>query len=273
MTSLSGKVAIVTGASAGIGAAIATEFAAAGAHLLLVARNKDKLTAKVASLPGNFASDTAVGSHTAHAADVCDPDAAPRVVAAAVQAFGRVDILVNNAGGNVAGLGPLFAVSDADALKAFTLNVLAPMAWARAAWEHSMAEHGGVVLNVSSLSGQHGSAGTGMYAISKAALDRMTAQLAWELAPRVRVLGIAPGMTETELTTRLIQRVREQLVAGIPLGRIGTTVDIARFARFLVSDEAGWISGVTLPLDGAETAVPLGAGLPFPVDPRPSQSF
>lgn len=260
---LAGKVALVTGASSGIGAAIAAEFAHAGATVVLAARNIERLEAVAARLDGH---------PVVQVADVLSTPAAERVCRETVEQFGRLDVLVNNAGGNLGGLGPLFAVSEEQAITSFRLNVVAPIAWARMAWEHSMAAHGGVVLNVSSLSGQHGSAGTGLYALSKAALDRVTAQLAWELGPRVRVVGIAPGMTETELTSSLVRRMGPVLHSRIPAGRIGTTDDVARLARFLVSDDAAWMSGVTIPLDGGETAEPLGAHLPLPADIRPAAS-
>jgi NAD(P)-dependent dehydrogenase (short-subunit alcohol dehydrogenase family) len=259
---LAGRVALVTGASAGIGAAIARRLAAAGAHVVLVARGRERLAA-VADGLGDRAS--------AEPADVCDPADADRVVAATVHRHGRLDVLVNNAGGNLAPLGPLFAAAPDDALAMFRLNVLAPVIWARAAWQASMAARGGVVLNVSSLSARRGSVGTGLYAVTKAALDRATSQLAWELGPQVRVVGVAPGMTSTELTESLVRKLGPVLHEHVPAGRIGTTADVAELALFLVSDAASWISGVTVPLDGGELASPLGASLPMPASPRPER--
>ena len=261
-SALSGKVAIITGASAGIGASLARAFAAAGAGLVLVARGSERLNRLVAEL-----GPTA----RAVAGDVTDPDTARRAVDAARTELGGVHVLVNNAGGNLGLMGPMFAVGRERASEIFDLNVIAPVEWSRAAWEGGMSEGGGVIVNVSSLSASRGSAATGYYAVSKAALDRVTSQLAWELGPRVRVVGVGPGMTSTEMTATLVDRLGPTLYEHVPAQRIATTADVASAILFLVSDAASFITGVTLPIDGGELGVPLGSHLPMPRSAKPRQ--
>jgi len=255
---LTGRTALITGASAGIGAGIARAFAEAGARVVVVARSVGPLQQLAESIgPAALAIP----------GDVTESGTADRVVREAADHTGKIDVLVNNAAFNV-GLGPLFAVTPDDAERMYRMNVLAPQQWAKAVWDAGMGDSGGVILNISSVAGQRGGALTGTYAITKAALDRLTTQLAWELAPQVRVVGISPGVIETELSGNLATRLADAGQAA-PLGRAGTIDDVATLALFLATDAAAWITGTTVLADGGELAVPLGVGMPSRIPKRP----
>jgi NAD(P)-dependent dehydrogenase (short-subunit alcohol dehydrogenase family) len=173
-------------------------------------------------------------------------------VARTIEAFGSLDMLVNNTGINPV-YGPISDVDPVAAAKILAVNVLAPLAWTRRARDAWMGEHGGSVVNVSSVAGLRPSPGIGMYGVSKAALIRLTTELAVELGPRIRVNAVAPAIVKTQFATVLYEGREEQVAAAYPLKRLGVPEDIAGAVAFLLSDQASWITGQTLVLDGGVT--------------------
>lgn len=238
--SLAGKVALVTGASKGIGKAIARAYADAGASVLLSSRKLDALEAAAADIGGDV--DVMV-------ANAGDPAQAAAAVARCVERFGAVDILVNNAATN-----PYFgAVMDIDLArydKTFEVNLRGPLVWTQEAWRRSMQERGGSVINIASVGGFLLEPGIGIYNTTKAALIHLTKTLAGELAPSVRVNAIAPGLVKTDMARALWEPAEDRIAATMPLARLGEPEDIAGAALFLASDLAGWITGHTLVVDG-----------------------
>jgi len=250
MESLLGRAAIVTGASRGIGLGIAAELVRQGARVCVTARNAEALEAAVAELGGPKVAIAVPGK-----AD--DAGHQSEAIARTIEAFGRLDMLVNNAGINPV-FGPVIDVDLAAAAKIIAVNVLAPLAWTRLARDAWMGENGGSVVNVASISGVRTSPGIGMYGVSKAALIRLTMELAGELGPAIRVNAVAPAVVKTKFASMLYEGREEQVSAAYPLKRLGVPEDIAGAVAFLLSDQAGWITGQTLILDGGVT---LGGGL------------
>ncbi|MGH9272451.1 MAG: SDR family oxidoreductase [Ilumatobacteraceae bacterium] len=237
--SLEGKVALVTGASKGIGRAIATGFAEAGAKVMLSSRKQDQLDAAAAEIDG----ETAV--FAAHAGDV---DAAAACVEATVRHFGGLDILVNNAATNPH-FGATLDVDQGKYDKTFDVNVRGPLFWSQVAWQQALRDQPGVIINIASVGGMRAEFGLGVYNVTKAALIHLTRQLAAELGP-TRVVGIAPGLVQTDFAALLIANFGESLAASMPTKRLGEPEDIANLAVFLASDKASWITGETYVIDG-----------------------
>lgn len=250
---LEGKVAIVTGASRGIGQATARLMLESGAEgVVITSRKVDNLEQSASEL---VAAGVPPDRLHAIAARADDADDAARAVESTIERFGSCDILVNNAGTNPAP-GPLATVDMGAVDKTWSVNQRGPLLWCRAVVKGWMADHGGVIINVSSIGGLRPAPILGAYNISKAALAHMTYQLAFELAPGIRVNAVAPGVVKTRLAGALWEGREEEAGRAHPLGRIGEPDDIARAIVFLSSDAASWITGVVLPVDGGV----IGAG-------------
>ncbi len=236
---LDGKVALVTGASKGIGKAIAASLAASGAKVMLSSRKQDQLEAAAAEMQGEVA---------VYAANAGDVAAGRACVAATIERFGQLDILVNNAATNPY-YGPLLGVDEGRFDKTFQVNIRGPLFWCQAAWEQAFKERPGVILNIASVGGVRGGGALGVYNLTKAALVMMTRQLAGEVG-RTRVVCLAPGLVDTDFAGVLVKNFGAQRAAMSPTGRLGQPEDIASFATFLVSDDASWITGDTFVIDG-----------------------
>ncbi len=244
---ISGKVALVTGASRGIGLAVAAELLDRGAAGVTITSRRDENLAEAVSQlveggrdSNRILSAVARADHDHHAGTA---------ISETVERFGSCDILVNNAGTNPAG-GDLMSISQAAVDKTWAVNQRAPLVWTREAWGQWMRVHGGCIVNVASIGGVRPSPFLGAYNISKAALIFMTNQLAMELAPRVRVNAVAPAVIKTRLSALLWQSDPEGTARRHPLQRLGEPEDVAQAVAFLCSEEASWITGVTLPVDG-----------------------
>ena len=242
---LAGKTALVTGASRGIGKATAFAFAAEGANVVLCSRKQDSLDQVAAELKE---AHPAAGV-LAKAAHVGDPEQAEACVDAAVAEFGSLDVLVNNAGTNPY-FGPMVDLDVPRAEKTVQVNQLSIVVWTQLAWKKSMAEQGGSIVNIASVGGIATEIGIGFYNATKAAVIHLTRQFAAELAPGVRVNGIAPGLVRTQLARALWENHEERISQHLPLGRIGEPDDIAKVAVFLAGDDSSWITGQTLVVDG-----------------------
>lgn len=248
MSKLKGKVAVVTGASKGIGAGIARALAAAGASVVV-----------------NYASDAAGaervvqeivkedGRAIAVQGNVASPEDVERLFARTLREFGAPDIVVNNAG--VFRFDALEGLTPAEFHREFDINVLGALLVTQQAAKH-FGPGGGSVINVSSVVSTNSGPGTVVYAATKAALDSVTRVLARELGPRkIRVNSISPGFTETEGAHALGvfgTEMERQMIANTPLGRVGQPEDIAPVAVFLASDEAHWITGESLRVSGGQ---------------------
>jgi 3-oxoacyl-[acyl-carrier protein] reductase len=239
---------VVTGASRGIGLAIAHRLVAEGARVCVTARKPDPLAEAVKELGGP---DCAIG--VAGRAD--DPAHRMAAVHATVEAFGRVDVLVNNTGINPV-YGPLSSVDPGAAAKVFDVNVLSALAWTEEARHAGLgSQPGAAIINVASMAGLSPAPNIGVYGASKAALIHVTAQLAVELAPSIRVNAVAPAVVKTRFASALYEGREEQLTATYPLRRLGSPDDVAAAVAFLASDDASWITGQTLTLDGGSGLV------------------
>lgn len=240
-----GKVALVTGGSRGIGLGVARSLLAEGAKVCITGRKQDSLDAAAEELAAGDDLFTIAGS--SH-----DPEHRQAAVAAVVGRFGALDLLVNNAATNPQ-YGPLVDADLGAVSKVMEVNIVAPLGWVQQAWHQWMAEHGGVILNVASVGGIRPGASIGAYNASKAAVIHMTRQLAVELGPTVRVNAMAPAVIKTDFARALYEGREQEVADAYPLKRLGTTEDTASLARFLLSDEASWITGETVVLDGGST--------------------
>jgi 3-oxoacyl-[acyl-carrier protein] reductase len=238
---LSGKVALITGASRGIGYGVAETLVARGDRVCITGRNEDALKAAVESLGADRVIGVAGKAH--------DEEHQAAAVARTMEAFGRIDHLVNNAGTN-----PVFgAIADLDlnvARKVFETNVLSALGFAQRTWHAWQKENGGAIVNIASVAGISASPFIGAYGVSKAAMINLTQQLAHEFAPKVRVNAIAPAVVKTKFAQALYEGREAEAAASYPLGRLGVPSDIGGAAAFLTSDQSDWITGQTLVVDG-----------------------
>jgi 3-oxoacyl-[acyl-carrier protein] reductase len=248
MGKLNGKVAVVTGASKGIGAGIARTLAAEGAAVVVnysaSKQDADQVVGEITR---------AGGKAIAVQGDVSRPDDVKRLFAEARRAYGKLDVLVNNAG--IYQFAPLEAVTEADFRRQFDINVLGTILATQEAANHFGPE-GGSVINLSSVVSINPMANMVVYAASKSAVDSVTRSLARDLsARRIRVNTIAPGATATEglaAAGAVGTEFEKTLVAGIPMGRLGQPDDIARVALFLASDESSWVTGERIGASGGQ---------------------
>ena len=236
------RVAIVTGASRGIGRAVATRLAEAGAAVVAAARgdHADGVAADIRAAGGR-----AVGVGV----DVTEPRLVEAMVRTALDEYGRIDVLVNNAGIVRDRLALRMTPADWDAVVA--TNLTAAFACARAVLRPMIRQRGGRIINVGSVVGRMGNAGQANYAASKAGLEGFSRSLAREVASRgVTVNVVAPGMIDTDMTAGLDESAQAALLAQIPMGRLGTTDDVAGAVCFLASDEAAYVTGHVLAVNG-----------------------
>jgi NAD(P)-dependent dehydrogenase (short-subunit alcohol dehydrogenase family) len=237
--SLEDKVALVTGASRGIGKAIAKSYVEAGAKVMLMSRKEDALRSAADEIGG----DTAI-----FAGNAGDIETAQACVAATIKEFGKIDIFVNNAATNPYA-GPTLGIDPARYDKTFQVNLRGPLFWCQAVWEAWMIDHPGVIINIASVGGLRAEGNLGVYNLTKAALIHLTKQLAGELG-LTRVVGIAPGLVQTDFAQMLVDNYGDALAKRLPTKRLGVPQDIANLATFLASDLASWMTGETYLIDG-----------------------
>jgi NAD(P)-dependent dehydrogenase (short-subunit alcohol dehydrogenase family) len=237
-----GKSAIVTGASRGIGLSIAERLVSEGARVVITGRNQEGLDAAVERLGGPEHALGMAGraDEAAHQEDV---------IGQTLQSFGSIDLLINNAGINPT-YGPLVDLDMDAARKTVEVNCLAALTWIQRVHEAWMKTGGGAVLNVSSVSSRRPARNIGFYGASKAMLNSITEQLAVELGPGVRVNGVAPALVKTRFAAALYEGRETEVSHGYPLQRLGLPQDVSGMAAFLLSEDAAWVTGQTVVVDG-----------------------
>ena len=246
---LDGKVALITGASRGIGAAMAAEFVAAGAKVMISSRKEAALVETAAAIESRFGDSVGDAQVAVFEANAGNPEAAEACVSATIERFGRLDILVNNAATNPY-MGKMIEIDLPRVDKTYDVNLRGAFVWAQQAWKQSMAEHGGNIINISSIGGLSVETSIGHYNVTKAALLHLTRSLAKELAPGVRVNALCPGLVKTDMARALWESGEDAISQMIPLHRLGEPEDIARAALFLASDASSWITGTCIVVDG-----------------------
>ena len=243
MAGVEGRVALVTGASQGIGRACAIELARAGAKVALCARNVEKLQEVAKEIAANGGESDAIKM------DVANEEEIKAGVKAAIGRFGKVDILVNNAGITRDQL--VMRMKRADWDDVINTNLTGPFLLIQAVIGSMLKQRWGRIINVTSIFGQIGQAGQANYASSKAGLIGLTMAVAREVATRnITVNAVAPGWIETAMTNVLSDELKETMAKSVPLGRTGTDLDVAHAVKFLASEEAGYITGEVLKVNG-----------------------
>jgi len=243
MAGVAGRVALVTGASQGIGRACALTLAEGGAAIALAARNEEKLAQVASEVEGKG------GQVAVFRMDVSNEDEAKAAVKAAIERFGKIDILVNNAGVTRDTL--LLRMKRADWDTVLQTNLSGPFFCTQAAISSMLKQRWGRIINITSIFGQTGQVGQANYAASKAGLIGFTMSMAREVASRnITVNAVAPGYIETAMTEGLSPELKSKVNEMIPLGRAGSDMDVAHAVRFLASEEAGYITGHVLKVNG-----------------------
>ena len=244
MSNLKGKIALVTGGGRGIGRAICQELAARGATIIV---NYNRSGAAAAEVVAQI--EKAGGKAKSMQADVSDAEQVTAMFKAIVSDFGTIDILVNNAGMTRDNVIMMMKPDDFDAV--IETNLRSCWLCCKTAARTMMRKRSGSIVNITSVVGIAGNGGQTNYAASKAGIIGLTKSLAKEVATRgIRVNAVAPGFVETDMTADLSNEIREKAIEAIPLGRMGATQDIAKAVSFLASDEAAYITGQTLVVDG-----------------------
>jgi NAD(P)-dependent dehydrogenase (short-subunit alcohol dehydrogenase family) len=246
MTEEPARVAIVTGASRGIGLAVAQALVDRGDRVCITGRNVEPLAEAVASLGADRALFVAGKAHdAAHQEEAVDRT---------LETFGRVDYLVNNVGTNPV-FGPTIDLDAAVMRKILDINLVATFEWTQRAYRAWMRANGGAVVNIASVAALRPTPGLGVYGMSKAALIYLTQQLAFEMGPDVRVNAVAPAVVKTKFAKALYEGREEEVIRGYPAGRLGMPSDVGHTVAFLLSEHASWITGHTVILDGGSTLV------------------
>jgi NAD(P)-dependent dehydrogenase (short-subunit alcohol dehydrogenase family) len=248
---VNGRVALVTGGSRGIGLATASALASSGADVMIASRKAAGLEAAALGLRATNP-DRRIEWFVANTGD---PAQAAACVAEAVARLGKVDILVNNAATNPY-MGPMIDIDVVRADKTVQVNQFGYLRWAHEVWHAGMKDHGGVIVNLSSVGGISVEEHIGYYNVTKAAVLQMTRQLAHELAPLVRVNAVAPGLIKTDFARALWGPNEEHVAGRWPLRRLGEPADVAAAVLFLCSDQASWITGSTIFVDGGALTAP-----------------
>ena len=240
---LTDKVAIVTGASRGIGEAIAKKISSCGAKIILIARNSDQLVAVKETIISNG------GIAESMAGDVSNLNSISEIVTNTIDKWGQIDILVNNAG--IARDNIIMRMKEDDWDSVMNINLKGCFNGIKSVARPMIKNKAGRIINITSVIGQIGNAGQSNYAASKAGIMGLTKSMAKELGSRnITVNAVAPGYITTDMTNELNDEVKEQMKSSIPLGRLGTPDDVANLVCFLASDEAGYITGQTFNVDG-----------------------
>lgn len=248
MQRFDGKTALVTGGSRGIGLGIAQRLAAEGARVCITGRDENSLAEAASTFPkGQILTVSGKSQDPAHRDQVLDQIA---------NEFGQLDVLVNNAGTNPV-YGPMTELELATASKVMEINLIGTLAWTQGAANHPKLgfSDGGAVVNVSSISSEVPGEGIGIYGVSKAAINHLTKTLAAEMGPGVRVNAVAPGVVKTVFAAALYEGKEEEVASQYPLRRLGQPEDIAGPVAFLASDDARWVTGQVLDVDGGILAV------------------
>jgi NAD(P)-dependent dehydrogenase (short-subunit alcohol dehydrogenase family) len=243
---LSGRVALVTGASRGIGSAIAEVLAEHGASVVLSSRKQADLDAEAERINAKYTEKaTAIAAHSGR------PDELEKLVQATIERFSRIDILVNNAATNPY-MGPVISAELAAWDKTFEVNLRGVFLLTKLVYEASMEAHGGAIVNVASIGGLRPGIGLGVYNVTKAGVIMLTRQLARELGGNVRVNAVAPGVIKTRFAEALWgnQAILDRVLASNPMGRIGVPDEVAAAVLFLASDAASYVNGEVLVVDG-----------------------
>lgn len=243
---LSGRVALVTGASRGIGSAIASILAEHGADVVLSSRKQADLDAEAERINAEYPEKAvAIAAHAGR------PDDLERLVKGVIERFSRIDILVNNAATNPY-MGPVLGADLAAWDKTFEVNIRGMFVLTKLVYEASMEQRGGAIVNVASIGGIRPGVGLGVYNVTKAAVIMLTRQLAKELGGTIRVNAVAPGVIKTRFAEALWgnEAILERILANNPMGRIGVPDEVASAVLFLASDAASYVNGEVLVVDG-----------------------
>jgi 7-alpha-hydroxysteroid dehydrogenase len=253
---LDGRVAIVTAAGRGIGAAIARAFAEVGADVVIGARTREQLDEVAEAVRASGRRAEAI------AGDLSQRDGLAALVDRAVDAFGRVDVVVNNAGGSMPS--PFMSTTDKAFEEALHWNVTTAFNLTQLAVPHMLKAGGGSVINIASSVGRFAARGFVGYGTAKAAMIHLTKNLAFDLCPRIRVNAIAPGATVTSALEGVLQNdeIRDAMVSSTPLRRLGEVEDIAAAAVYLASDAGSYVTGRVIDVDGGVRASNLDMGIP-----------